>query len=121
MLLKSPNAQENTKPMWSLSRNIALLAFCSVLASFSEAGAELYGFAAYHPFDPDQETLGLDAIPLQIRNYRADMRDNLLMMIDYARSQNPNFQVITHQGEELLSKSRWEYDREGYNLSLIHI
>lgn len=37
------------------------------------------------------------------------------MLVDYAHAQNPDFQIVLHEGEELLNKSLWEHHLEGYN------
>ena len=37
------------------------------------------------------------------------------MLADYAHAQNPDFQIVLHEGEELLNKSLWEHHLEGYN------
>ena len=104
--------------MLSLKKTYAALALISItMASVSEARAGLYGFNKANPYTKEEEILKMDYLPLEIRNYRAAMRDNLLMLIDYAKEQKPNFKIITHEGQELLTKSLWEYNLEGYNLA----
>lgn len=85
------------------------------LALINKANAGLYGFDNINPYTQSEGILSMDYLPDSIPNYRAEMRNNLLMLIEYARSQNPNFQILAHEGQELLLKSRWEYDLEGYN------
>lgn len=92
-----------------------LAAFLTVLAPSSGAGAALYGFSNVNPYTPEEEILKIDYLPTNIRNYRQEMRDNLLMLIDFAKKQNPDFKIITHEGQELLTKSLWEYNLDGYN------
>lgn len=91
--------------------------FCLVasLALVSKAGAGLYGFTEANPYTYEEELLDMETPPLYIPNYRGLMRDNLLMLIDYARSQKPDFKIISHEGEEILTKSLWEYHLAGYN------
>ena len=90
-------------------------AACFLLAFRVCAGTELYGFDHVNPLTEDEKILDMDYPPEHITNYRAVMRENLQMLIDYARKQKSNFQVLTHEGQELLYKSRWEHDLEGYN------
>lgn len=88
---------------------ILSLAFCP------KAGAGLYGFS---PFDKDAyktQELSSDVPPRHIVNYRDLMRENVNMLVEYAKKQNPNFVVIAHEGQELLDKSLWEYHLDGYN------
>ena len=84
-------------------------------ASITEADAGLYGFNHYNHYTKEERILDLKIVPDEIHNYRANMRDNLLMLIRYAKEKNPDFKIITHEGQNLLTKSLWEYDREGYN------
>lgn len=93
-----------------------VLSFISVLAAHS-AGAGMYGFDSTNPYTPEEKILDMKYLPPQIRNYRADMRDNLQMLIDFAKKNNPDFKIITHEGQELLYRSAWEDARDGYNLS----
>ena len=100
-----------------LPRNILRgFTLCTVLLAPSiGAGNGLYGFNATNPYTPEEKILQMDYLPDSITNYRAEMRNNLLMLIDYARQHNPNFQILSHEGQELLYKSRWEHELEGYN------
>lgn len=99
-----------------LPKNITfgILSAALLLASASEAGAGLFGFDQTAPYTKEEKMLGMDYLPDSIRNYRADMRNNLLMLIDYAHRQNPNFQILSHEGQDILHKSSWEYALEGY-------
>ena len=102
--------------MSSLRNISAGLLLCSLmLAPSTGAGTGLYGFDRVNPYTREEKILKMDYLPDSIHNYRAEMRDNLLMLIDYARKHNPDFQVLSHEGQELLYKSRWEYELEGYN------
>lgn len=93
-----------------------LLAVIFTLALIMEASAGLYGFSKF-PQEKTAEDKLLDSVPppRQIMNYADLMRQNLIMLIDYARAQKPNFQVIVHESPELLSKGSWEYNLDGYN------
>lgn len=84
-------------------------------AFFKSADAGLHGFHQYNPYTKEERILDLSVVPDTIHNYRADMRNNLLMLIRYAKEQRPDFKIIAHEGQDLLTKSLWEYDREGYN------
>ena len=105
----------------SLLRKFKIVVFLfSLTALVSKAEAGLYGFHAYNPITHEEEILNLKKLPLSILNYRANMRDNLLMLIKYAKEKNPDFKIIAHEGQDLLTKSLWEYDREGYNRARQH-
>jgi cysteinyl-tRNA synthetase len=115
-LPKFPKEQENTKPMSLLRFWKTGLFTATLLTVFAtKAVAELYGFYPYNPLSKAERNLAQSNIPLNIQNYRAAMRDNLLMLIRYAKKHNPDFKIVAHEGQDLLTKSQWEYDREGYN------
>lgn len=116
MLQKYQKEQENTKLML-LPRNIikVFLTLGLLLTSHTEVNAGLYGFHQYNPYTKEERILDLKEVPLEIQNYRAYMRENLLMLIRYAKEKNPDFKIITHEGQDLITKSLWEYDLEGYN------
>lgn len=101
----------------SLLKTLKISALIIAVLSASSTGAEagLYGFHHYNPYTKEERILDLNEVPEKIYNYRAGMRDNLLMLIRYAKQQNPDFKIIAHEGQNLLNKSLWEYDREGYN------
>ena len=94
-----------------------ILALSIILASalITKADAGLYGFTHYNPYTKEERILHLSKVPEKIDNYRALMRANLIMLIKYAKQQNKDIQIIAHEGQDLLTKSLWEYDREGYN------
>lgn len=93
--------------------------FVSVTFTADSACAGLYGFNHFNPYTKKERNLSLEEVPISLQNYRALMRDNLLMLIRYARQQNPDFKIIVHEGQDLLNKSLWEYSREGYNRARI--
>ncbi len=101
--------------MLSLKFIITAISMLSIFTLPHRAKAGLYGFDNINPYSQEENILHMDYLPENIPNYRALMRNNLLMLMDYARSHNPNFQIIAHEGQDLLAKSRWEYDLEGYN------
>lgn len=80
-----------------------------------KAAASLYGFNHYNPYTKEERILNLKEVPMRLKNYRAAMRNNLLMLIRYAREKNPDFKIVAHEGQDLLTKSLWEYSHEGYN------
>ena len=59
-----------------------------------KAGAGLYGFHHYNPYTKEERILNLEEVPDTIRNYRALMRDNLLMLIRYAKEQKKDFKIV---------------------------
>ena len=104
-----------------LHKKIKFVICILLLATFaSKTEAGLYGFHTYNPVTREEEILNLKKLPLSILNYRSFMRDNLLMLIKYAKEKNPDFKIIAHEGQDLLTKSLWEYDREGYNRARQH-
>ena len=100
-----------------LSLRKIIFAICALTAtvSVSEAVAGMYGFHHYNPYIKEERNLSFDELPQKLKNYRAYMRNNLLMLSRYAKKQKPEFKIITHEGQNLLTKSLWEYNRDGYN------
>ena len=115
MSLKSLKGLENTKPMLSLKKHIVLSTLIASLAFSTKAGAGLYGFTEPNPYTHEETLLGMQEPPEQIINYRDNMRANILMLADYAKKQRPNFQIIAHEGQQLLCKSLWDSHLSGYN------
>ncbi len=105
----------------SLLKHTKIMALTIIFASALtfKADAGLYGFTHYNPYSKEERILNLNKVPEKIDNYRAKMRDNLLMLIRFAKQQNKDFAIVTHEGQDLLTKSLWEYDREGYNRARI--
>ncbi len=101
----------------SLLRKIKILAIIALLStvSVSETVAGVYGFHHYNPYIKEERNLNFDILPQKLQNYRAYMRNNLLMLARFAKKQNPDFKIISHEGQDLLTKSLWEYNRDGYN------
>jgi len=96
------------------NRNIVII-LITALVLVSNANAALFGFSSSNPLTPEEQKLNLPAPPRKIINYRQKLRDNINMIADYAHAINPNFQIVLHEGEELLNKSLWEYHLDGYN------
>lgn len=101
--------------MSTRKRHILLSILISTALTYSvSALAGLYGFTEPHPLTQEEKILDMEVAPETILNYRDLMRNNISMLSDYARDFNPNFQIILHEGGDLLSKSLWEYHLEGY-------
>ena len=100
--------------MLTLSRLICFICI-AVPVLTSNAGAALYGFSEANPLTQEEQKINLPAPPRKIINYRQALRDNINMIADYAHAHDTNFQIVLHEGEELLNKNLWEYHREGYN------
>ncbi len=92
--------------------NIFLIA---ALALSGKAEAGLYGFTTGKDPTVEEEILDMPAPPQNILNYRSLMRDNLQMLIDYAKENKPEFQIMLHDCDEMLYKSLWEYHLTGYS------
>jgi len=101
--------------MSSLKKHIALSALIASLAFSTKAGAGLYGFTEANPYTHEESLLGMQEPPLHITNYREGMRANILMLADYAKKQRADFQIIAHEGQQLLSQNLWERHLLGYN------
>ena len=57
----------------------------TTLLATHPAIAGLYGFDKANPYTAEEKILDMKYLPKQIRNYRADMRNNLQMLINYAK------------------------------------
>lgn len=114
MLPKLKPVQENKKQMLS-HKKTAFLSLFAALAVSAGAHAGLYGFDSANPYTFEEEILDIRVPPEVIINYRQKMRDNVIALANYAQAENKNFIIISHDGEDLLHKSLWEYHLEGYN------
>ena len=94
--------------------NISILVAAILACPFS-AGAGLYGFTEINPYTPEEKILDIDVPPKQVTNFRETLRHNVEMLSNYAYLRDKNFQIIIHEGQELLNKSLWEYHLTGYN------
>ena len=99
------------------SLKYGIMAFLLTGTAVFPAVAGLYGFNSANPYTSEEKILDMKYLPTQIRNYRAAMRENLQMLIDYAHKNKPDFRIIVHEGQELLYRSSWEDACDGYNLS----
>ena len=97
------------RPSNILSLTLALLLGCA------DAKAALYGFSEANPYTYEEEILDIKVPPERMINYRQKMRDNIIMLSNFAKSKNRDFQILVHEGEDLLNKYLWEYHLEGYN------
>lgn len=86
--------------------------FLSIPASQALAG--LYGFTEGTPLTHEEKILDMPSPPAVIPNYRSLMRDNIEMLVSYAQARKPNFQIILHEGDDILYKGLWEYHLSGY-------
>lgn len=114
MLLKSLLVQENNNQM-SLLKPLTLTGFLIALAISASASAGLYGFNSANPYTYEEEILDIKIAPKFIVNYRKAMRKNIISLANFANAENKSFQIIVHDGEELMHKSLWEYHLDGYN------
>ena len=102
-------------PMSLHSPYITLTGFITALAFSASAYAGLYGFTSANPYTYEEQILDIKVAPKTIVNYRKAMRDNVVALAEFAKAENKNFEIIAHEGEELLHKSLWEYHLDGYN------
>ena len=108
--------QEKPKQMSTPKRKIIFNIFLiAALALSGKAEAGLYGFTTGKDPTVEEEILDMPAPPQNILNYRSLMRDNLQMLIDYAKENKPEFQIMLHDCDEMLYKSLWEYHLTGYS------
>lgn len=96
-------------------RTTFIAGLLGALVISSGASAGLYGFDEAHPYTVEEQILEMEVPPKTILNYRDKMRDNVISLSEYAKSRRPDFQIIAHEGQDLLNKSLWEYHLEGYN------
>ncbi len=90
--------------------------FLGLLCLTSSAQAlSLSGFSEVNPYSRQEKILDQDVAPRQIINYRDKMRENVIMLSNYAKAHLPNFVIVVHASDELLTKEIWEYDLSGYN------
>lgn len=93
-------------------KKIAVSCLICSLAFISKASADSSDITAYLN-SADEARFNIP--PTKIINYRDLMRENVNMLVAYAKEQNPNFTVIAYEGQDLLDKSLWEYHLDGYN------
>jgi len=92
--------------------------FSTVLAAAfgysTSAHAGLYGFHENYPYTREEKLLNIEVPPHSIINYRDRMRENVITLSNYAKSRRPGFQIMVHEGQDLLTRSLWEFHLEGY-------
>ncbi len=99
--------------MSSLKKSTLTGLFTALVFSTS-AYAGLYGFDEFTPYTQEEKLLNMEVPPHSIMNYRDLMRENVISLSNYARSHRPDFQIMVHEGQDLLTHSLWEYHLEGY-------
>ena len=98
---------------------IRIFFFAALFCPFS-ANAGLYGFTEINPYTPEEKILNIDVPPKEVTNFRETLRHNIEMLSNYAYHRDKDFQIIIHEGQELLNKSLWEYHLTGYNDARAH-
>ena len=93
-------------------KKIAVSCLICSLAFISKASADSSDITAYLN-SADEARFNIP--PTKIINYRDLMRENVNMLVAYAKEQNPDFTVIAYEGQDLLDKSLWEFHLDGYN------
>lgn len=98
-----------------LLRRLTYLLTTGFILSSSNAYAGLSGFTSANPYTREELILDLQATPKHIINYRDQMRNNIIMLSRYAKGHNADFEIMVHDGRDLMTKSLWEYHLDGYN------
>lgn len=96
-------------------RKLTLSTFIFSLLISPEAIGGLYGFTSVNPYTKEERILHQESAPERIINYRNKMRENVLMLANFAKEQRPDFEIMTHDDGELLQKNLWEHHLDGYN------
>ncbi len=92
------------------------LSIISNLLAFN-ANAGLYGFTQANPYTKQELNSQSVDFPEYILNYRDLMRENVIMLSDFAKQKNPRFEILVHEGSPLLQDDIWEYHLNDYNHS----
>lgn len=95
-------------------RKLLLTGLIAALAIPASARAGLYGFNEAYPYTQEEKLLNIEVPPRSIMNYRNLMRENVITLSNYGKSRRPGFQIMVHEGQDLLTRSLWEYHLEGY-------
>lgn len=98
----------------SLGTFIFLLGY---LLMANECQAGLAGFTSANPYTREERNAIHSGFPQSIKNYRDLMRQNVIMLSRYGKSQNPDFIIMAHEGQKLLNNSIWEFHLDDYNQS----
>ena len=96
------------------------LFFFGYLLSSTDCLAGLAGFTSANPYTREELNAIHSGFPRSIRNYRDSMRQNLIMLSRYGKSQNPQFVIMAHEGQKLLENGLWEYHLDDYNQSRLY-
>lgn len=100
-----------------LLRKATYALFLGYLLSSTECLAGLVGFTSANPYTREEINAQHSGFPENIRNYRDDMRQNVIMLSRYAKSQNPEFIIMAHEGQMLLENGIREFHLNDYNTS----
>lgn len=95
-------------------KNLIISSFLTALTFSVSAQAGLYGFDEVHPLTREEKLLSIEIPPRSIINYRDKLRENVITLSNYAKSRHPGFQIIVHGGQDLLTRSLWEFHLDGY-------
>lgn len=95
-------------------RNHIIAGFITALTFSVSAHAGLYGFDEAHPLTREEKLLQIEIPPRSIINYRDKLRENVITLSNYGKSKHPGFQIMVHEGQDLLTRSLWEYHLDGY-------
>lgn len=98
-----------------LPSRLTFLVLLSSIFICRGVSAGLRGFDSANPYTRDELILDQEIAPKTITNYRDKMRENVIMLTDFAKERSPGFEVIVHEGTDLLTKGLWEYHLDGYN------
>lgn len=79
--------------------------------------AGLAGFTSANPYTKEERNAIHSGFPQSIRNYRDAMRQNVIMLSRYGKSQTPDFIIMAHEGQKLLNNGIWEFHLDDYNKS----
>ena len=100
-----------------LRRTLTSFIVLSSLLFAAKSNAGLSGFTAANPYTQAELSALHHDFPENIKNYRDAMRENVIMLSKYAKSINPNFIIMAHEGQDLLHDSLWEFHLDDYNQS----
>lgn len=100
-----------------LPRRVSYMFFFGYLLSTAECLAGLAGFTSANPYTQEELNAISSGFPESIKNYRDAMRQNVIMLSRYGKSQNPEFIIMTHEGQKLLDNGIWEFHLDDYNKS----
>lgn len=100
-----------------LRRSAICLFFLGYLLGSSDCQAGLAGFTSANPYTREELNALQNNFPENIKNYRDAMRQNVIMLSRYAKSQNSDFVIMAHEGQKLFDNGIWEFHLDDYNQS----